>query len=201
MDEKLETGTAKPARALRTLLGQPRIRIGAVLALAVTAGVIIWAIAGRAGSTSTSQPAAGPLAKPIAPVALSASGLRTIARAVSQPIYWAGPKPGYRYELSRTTAGSVFIRYLPPGVKAGAPEAKYLLIATYRYPDARQALTSVAHGKALDIRGGGTALVDDTYRKSVHVAYPGVPYQVEVYDPSPAVSRNIALSGAVRPVR
>jgi hypothetical protein len=43
-------------------------------------------------------------------------------------------------------------------------------------------------------------VVDKTYTKSVHVAYPGVAYQVEVYDPSPATARTVAVSGDVRPV-
>jgi len=59
----------------------------------------------------------------------------------------------------------------------------------------------VAGGREIAIAGGGIAVIDQGYRKSVHVAFPGVNYQVEVYDPSPAVSRRTAVSGNVRPVR
>ena len=45
------------------------------------------------------------------------------------------------------------------------------------------------------------ALVDESYPNSVHVAYPGVDYQVEVYDPSPARAREVATSGLVQRVR
>jgi hypothetical protein len=58
----------------------------------------------------------------------------------------------------------------------------------------------VANGKGIEIPGGGLALVHEGYRKSVHLAYPGVDYQVEVYDPSPRVARRVAVSGKVRPV-
>ena len=37
-------------------------------------------------------------------------------------------------------------------------------------------------------------------REEIHVAYPGVPYQVEVFDPSPARARTIVSSGDVRAV-
>jgi hypothetical protein len=49
------------------------------------------------------------------PTAATLADLRTLAQRVGHPIYWAGPKPGYTYELSTTSNGSVFIRYLPPG--------------------------------------------------------------------------------------
>jgi hypothetical protein len=52
-------------------------------------GVILWVFVGRNGSSTTTH------AVPAKPVALSASGLRTLAAVVGQPIYWAG--------LERTT--------------------------------------------------------------------------------------------------
>jgi hypothetical protein len=59
----------------------------------------------------------------------------------------------------------------------------------------------VANGKAIELPGGGIALVDEGYRQSVHVAFPGVDYQVEVYDPSPRRSLAVTTSGDVGPVR
>ena len=68
-----------PERAKRsTLLSSTRVRLGAVVALAVIVGVIVWAIVGTGGSSSPT----GPVAQAIAPVALSAKGLRTLARVV-----------------------------------------------------------------------------------------------------------------------
>jgi predicted aconitase with swiveling domain len=46
----------------------------------------------------------------------------------------------------------------------------------------------------------GVAMVDRAHPQSVHLAYPGVDDQVEIYDPSPARSLRIARSGEVRPV-
>ncbi len=179
------------------VLGRTRVRLGAVIVLAIAAGVIAWVLVGRG---SSSPGTAGPVAQPIQPVALSASGLRTLARGVAQPIYWAGPKQGYMYELTRTTAGRVYVRYLPAGVKAGVSGSSYLIVATYPYPNALSALKAVSHGAQITIPGGGVAVVDQKYAKSVHMAYPGVAYQIEVYDPSPAVARSVAVSGDVSPV-
>jgi hypothetical protein len=176
-----------PART-SGLLRQPRIMLGTVAAVAVAVSL------GACGGSSASKPN-----NPVAPVGLSAEGLRTLAARVGQPIYWVGPKKGYLYELTRTQTGNVLIRYLPPGAKVGARK-QYLTIATYPFRNALQALKNVAHGRQLELPGGGIALVDTRSRKSVHIAYPGVDYQVEVFDPSPAGSRRVALSGEVRPV-
>lgn len=182
----------------RGMFRRPRVRLGAVLAIAVAGGFIAWLAIGR-GSSSSPTDTVGPVAKPTGPVALSASGLRTIAGAVQQPIYWAGPKSGYKYEFTRTATGKVFIRYLPPGVKAGAPGSNYLIVATYPFANAMASLQAGAKGREISLAGGGIALVDKAYPKSVHVAFPGVGYQIEVYDPSPARAREAATSGDIQP--
>jgi hypothetical protein len=197
MDEQQAKSERVPAKMkARDLIRQPRIVVGAVAALVVAAGIIAWAVSGGLGSKSSGARRI----TPISPVGVSATGLRTLAHSVPQPIYWAGPKPGYLYELTRTAQGNVFIRYLPPGVSAGAKQANYLVIGTYPFTNALQALKAVSHGRGVGIPGGGLALVDAKYPKSVHLAFPLVNYQVEVYDPSPARARSVALSGAVRPV-
>jgi hypothetical protein len=170
---------------------QPRIMASALAGLAVAAGF------SGCGSSASSKPNV----KPVGPVGLSANGLRTLDAAIAkQPIYWVGPKPHYLYELTRTRTGNVFIRYLPPGAKVGSRKP-YLTIATYPYQHAFQALKNVSHGKQQSLPGGGIALVDTNYPKSVHLAYPGINYEIEVFDPSPARSAEVALSGEVRPAR
>jgi hypothetical protein len=160
----------------------------------VISGTIVFVLAGRSGQDSTPTTSASP----IAPVALNASGLREISVLARQPIYWAGPREGYLYELKRTQDGSVYIRYLPPGVNAGAPGNSYLIIATYPFKHALEALENAAKGGGISLAGGGLALVDGKTAKSVHVAFPKVDYQVEVFDPSPKRALAIATSGQLR---
>ena len=184
-----------------------RFRVGAVLAVAAAAGVGAWAIVSNrdSGSSSAEAPSTASAtstatAKPIAPVGLSAKGLRTLTASISQPIYWAGPKPGYLYELTRTSTGKIFVRYLPPGTQVGSKKATYLIVATYPFRNALKALTDLTTQHQLKIPGGGIAIVDASHPQSVHLAFPGSNNQIEVYDPSPRRSLAIAKSGAVRPV-
>jgi hypothetical protein len=44
------------------------------------------------------------------------------------------------YELTRNSTAKVYVRYLPFGVKAGAPKGDYLIVATYPFPGAYEAL-------------------------------------------------------------
>jgi hypothetical protein len=171
-------------------------RVGAALAVAAAIGVIVWVAFG--GSSKPSEPTGG--AQAIPPVALSVSGLRTLAGAVGQPIYWAGPLKGYRYELTRTNKGYVYIRYLPHGVKAGAAGSKYLVIGTYPYPHAYAALKSLAGGAQFAAAGGKGIAVVEPKATNVRVAFPGVDYQIEVYDPFPKVARDVAKSHTLQPV-
>ena len=76
-------------------------------------------------------------------VPVNEQGLRTLAGALQQPIYWAGTKPGYRLELTRERDGRVFIRYLPAGTKPGAKKP-LVTIGTYPLTDAYSATESAA---------------------------------------------------------
>ena len=201
MDEQLPTVSGKPSRVsrwARRLRGKRRrLALAGAVALVLLGGSIALVVVLSGGSSSPTVN--GPVASPIKPVALSAAGLATLAKAVHQPVYWAGPQKGYLYELTRTANRNVYIRYLPPGVDAGAKGAKYLIVATYPFPAAFEALKKVAAGRGVKIPGGGLALVDKSYPKSVHLAFPDVDYQVEVFDPSPARALEVATSGHVRP--
>jgi hypothetical protein len=182
-------------------LQRPRIRLGAIVALAVAAGIVAWAVVDRGGSSKPSTPASSAAGGAVGPVLLTPEALRAESRSLGQPIYWAGSKSGYTYELTRTVTGHVYVRYLPTGTAVGAKGAGYLIVATYPFPNALAALKKVSGGTGIALPDGGLAVVDTNYPKSVHVAFPGTDYQVEVYDPSPKTARSVAVSGAVRPVR
>ena len=177
------------------------LAIGVVLGVAATAAVaaVLWLVF-RDGDGEPA-PVVDRAAAPGA-VAVSPAGLSALAATLGQPIYWLGRKPGVTYELARTDTGAVFVRYLPSGVAPGA-KRPYLTIATYPFPRAFAAVrrTAARNPKGtIRLSGGGLAVVDAGYPKSIHVAYPGVPYQVEVFDPSPARARAIVSSGEVRAV-
>jgi len=138
----------------------------------------------------------------IGPVVESAAQLKAASRALKERIYWAGPLKGYRLEFTRTQpSGYAYVRYLPHGARVGSRGTRFLIVATYPFPGAYNAVEKYSKGKAVAGPNGSIYYVRPGDPKSVIVAFRGVNYQVEVYDPHPAVARTIAATGRVRPVR
>jgi len=181
-----------------------RLAVVAVAALAVA--LLVWLIA-RGGGTSSSANSTTTATSttlsvtPLGPVAATPAALATFAKALKRPIYWAGPIPGDTYEFTETSTGNIFVRYLPKGVRVGDRRAAFRVIATYPYPGALAGLAAVAGTTGRRLPGGGLMVPSARYPKSVHMAYPGSAYEIEVFDPVPGQATAIALSGQVRPIR
>jgi hypothetical protein len=132
------------------------------------------------------------------PKAASPAELKSLAGSLGHPIYWAGPKKGYIYELNRNPNGSLFIRYLPPGVRVGTSKS-YLSVATYPFADAIAGIQRVAKQKGqrtIKLAGGGLAVFNPKKPTDIHLAYPGSNFQVEVFDPA-GKARQIVASGRI----
>jgi hypothetical protein len=127
-------------------------------------------------------------------------GLRPLTLA--QPIYYAGPKKGYKYEFWRLPNKTVEIRYVPKSVKkAGAkPNGKqYLIIATYPFSDAYNRLKKKYKNIGVT-KNGAYIVVRPGLPTNILMAWPKVDYEVEVFDPNPQKAAAIAESGQVGPV-
>ena len=159
-----------------------RFRFGALLVLAIAAGVIAWlALRDRGSSTSNSSSNV---------TAFSSDQIANLAASVKHPVFWVGPRQGFTYELSRNGNGAIFIRYLPPGVRVGAGKP-YLTVATYPFTGAFPALQAVSTQSGstpVNLPHGGLAVLSSSHPENVHVAYPRVDYQVEVYHPKPGLA-------------
>jgi hypothetical protein len=151
----------------------------------------------------------GPILTPghaaaIGPIGLSADELMAEAKAIETPIYWAGPVDGDSYELTRTTQGYLYIRYLPHGTPVGATGSKFLIVATYPRTGASGALKDWQKEKTGSgtIAGpdGSIVFVDPSDAKTVVVAFPNVDYEIEIYAPGHGQALAIAESGKIRPV-
>ena len=132
------------------------------------------------------------------PVAASVAKLKALSASLNQPVYWAGAKAGTTYELTQSTSG-IFVRYLPSGAKIGS-STPFLTVATYPFQGAFAALQALSKQKGAHIvklKGGGIALVDSSDPKSIHVAFPSVNFQIEVFDPTPSVTRKLVTSGHI----
>ena len=177
----------------RTLM---MVVVGVVVLIAVGLGLFFIL-----HKSTTHKKGGGAKTSRIGPVLMTSSQLKTESRILSTPIYWAGPLKGYTYEFTRTTTGFLYVRYLPKGLRANAPGANFLIISTYPFISAYSGLKKAAHGAQIAGPNDSILLVNASYRKSVLIAWPGVDYQVEVYDPKPAIAATIAESGQVQPVR
>jgi hypothetical protein len=136
------------------------------------------------------------------PAGVSESQLKALASQSSHPIYWAGSKPG-AYELTRTTDGRVYIRYLPSADKVGDRTPDYLTVGTYPTKQAFSAIKRAAARQgavSANIDHGGLLVFNNNTPKSVYFSYPKSGYQVEVYDPSPSQARALVLGGWIKPI-
>ena len=191
-----DAGTGN-GRSLGEFAKDPRLSVGALVAIAALIALAVWLVVESVGDDSSS--AGEPATQTTAPVAVNANGLATLAAATGSPIYWVGPRPGAKYEISQRTGGQVHVRYLPSGVQAG--DAKALLtVATYPVENAYDVTSAISGADVTQIRGGGVAAISSSRPTSAYVAYPGVDYQMELFDPDPAVVKRLASSGAVQPV-
>jgi hypothetical protein len=180
----------------------PRPRVAPLVVLGVAfvgaaAAVIVLALSSGGKTKALPAPNAGPQL-------VSQAQLQKLAAATGRPVYWAGPKAGYLYELTRTASGRTYVRYLPAGVAAGDRSPGYLVVGTYTQPGSFENLEHAARQKgalSLRIDGGGLVVFSSSKPTSVYLSYPGANYQVEVYAPSGDTARRLVLGGKIQPVR
>lgn len=172
----------------------------AIVVLAVIGCAVAWFINDRRSNDSATPATSTPTVTRVGPVVVSTSTLSALAANAGHTVYWAGSIPGLRPEFTKTTIARVYVRYLPAGVKAGDPKTKYLIVATYPFPGAYEALKKAAKGTEVSIPGGGIAVVSKVDPRSVNFAYPDADFQGEIYDPSAKKALGIATSGQIQPV-
>jgi hypothetical protein len=176
--------------------GRRRVRIAAVIAVAVVVAFGAWLIF-RDGDDDGSPE--GP-----ASTAASVDQLRALPQQTGHEIYWAGRRVESTYELTQTTDGNVFIRYLPSGVSVGDQQPAYLTVGSYPRRNALRGLRRIARRQgsvSFSVNRGGLAVYSRDRPNSVYVAFPGEDVQVEVYDPSPQRARRLVRNGRIRQLR
>lgn len=186
--------TAAVPRRTRMLTNALPLSLVAVLLIALISFGALLTLRRHEGKTTL--PPVG------SPAAVSESQLKSLASESSQPIYWAGPKHG-TYELTRTTDGRTYIRYLPSADKVGDRTPNYLTVGTYPTKQAFSALRRAAArdgAVSANVDHGGLLVFNNSAPKSVYFSYPKSGYQVEVYDPSPLQARGLVLSGSIKPI-
>jgi hypothetical protein len=173
-----------------------RVRWAAVVAVSVLVAFIAWMLFKGGGNEAKAPNRANA-------VAASVTQLAALPRKVGHAVYWAGAETGMTYELTQTSRGNVFVRYLPAGVELNDPRPNFLTIGTYPRRDAYEVLQRFSRQpRAVNrqLARGGLAVYSQDRPNSIYVAYPGQDLQVEVYDPSASQALRFVTSGKLRPI-
>jgi hypothetical protein len=186
-------------RPLTPWARRQEVRVGAVIAVALAVALVVWLVAVRDGSSSSK-----PKATTIPPTAATPDRLGALAGDVGHPIFWAGPGTGVTYELTETSSGRIYVRYLPSGVPVGTDRSGYTIVGTYPVDDAYDVLNELARKdgeSSFPAPRGGFAVFSKSTPTNIYLAYPDEKnVQIEVYDPSPKRARSLIDSGRIAPV-
>jgi hypothetical protein len=177
---------------------EPHAQIAVLsIATAIAAAIVVWLLVSGHRTTEPVNTAVGP-------VIVSAAQLKSESTSLGHPIYWAGPRSNWSYELTVTNGGRAYVRYLPRGAAAGDRRSSFLTVGTYPGVAAYRNLKKVSTGSAVHsnlLADDGLLVAPKRLPKSVYLAYPKADYQVEVYDGSAGAARQLALNGLIEPVR
>jgi hypothetical protein len=181
-----------------------RPRLGAVIAVALGVAFLVWLvfIRGDDGEEPVAAPVERAPVSAIDPTEASAADLLELQEEAGHPIYWLGEMEGKEIEMSRTTDGSIYVRYLDPGAKVGE-RAPYLTVSTYPFVDAYSALEVVAErpgSVSQRLEDGALVVRASESATSVYVAWPDQDVQVEIFDVDPEEALRAATSGELTPV-
>jgi hypothetical protein len=136
------------------------------------------------------------------PEIVTVDQLSSFASDADAPVYWLGERNNVQYELTETSGGRVYVRYLSPGAEAGDKRAQFLAVGTYPQDGGVEALRRAVENREGAELGrtddGAVLLIDPSSPNNAHLAYPGADLQIEVYSPVPGEALRIASAGDVR---
>src|SRR4051794_12919760 len=167
---------------------------GAALVIVVIAAAVVAYLVLKGDDNDTSSQTAG------GAQATTPQDLEKLAGSVGHPIYWAGQRSDTRLELTVTSDGNVYIRYLDPGTPIGSRQTAALTIGSYPVDDGYAATQQIARrpgSRTARTPDGGLVVTNTSTPTSTYVAYRGRSVQVEVYDPNPAEGFSLATSGEI----
>ena len=103
------------------------------------------------------------------------------------------------YELTKTSQGGSFVRYLPPGVPVGA-QSPQLTVGTYPFAQPLAAIRRLGARKGRDTdqaRRRRARGCRSSFPEKHLPRVPGLELRVEVFDPSLARARQLVTSGQI----
>ena len=140
--------------------------------------------------------------EPGIPKELSADELADLESDAGGPVYWAGPMEGTKLEVTKTSQGHVFVRYLPEAAPIGDNKPQYTTVSTYPQQGALRAVGRAGRRRGMvtsRVAGGGVATWSRARPTSVYVGLPNSDRLVEVFNPDAKIARELAVSGRIQP--
>jgi hypothetical protein len=180
--------------------GSEGVRITAVIAVALAVGLLLWLLLIK-GDDSGSDPETSQGSTESTQV-VSESELLGTLKGAGYAVYWAGPRTGVEYEVSRPEEGRTYLRYLPEGEEAES-ERPFLTVGSYREPDALASIRKLGQKPGavlIEVAGGGAVYATGPDATNAYLAFPGVDTQIEVFDPEAGQAMRLIRSGAIVPV-
>jgi len=179
--------------------------VGAVIVVAV---VVLFALLrggdddGAQSGSGTSGALGATAARP-QPVAVTPERLADLSKKRKRPVYWIGLSRGRTYELTQTTDGSAYVRYLEAGVKVGDTRPNFLTVGSYPQADPFKTVMQASKRSGAQVEkldDGGLAVANRSRPNSWYVAFPGSEELVEVFSPKAGRARQLVRTERVVPV-
>lgn len=169
--------------------------IALILSVALVFGFIGFGLAQQFKPTLGEQTTLA--AKISGGVCLTEKELKNLVVEQKLSAYWSGPVNGATYSLNANQSGQVFIRYIEKGQQCDSQTRDFRVIATYSQVgafDSTKAAGNQANGVSLGNSDGSIVYFNKESPTNVYLAYPGIDYQIEIYDPNPKKAVSLATT-------
>ncbi|MDP1711781.1 MAG: hypothetical protein Q8K86_04915 [Candidatus Nanopelagicaceae bacterium] len=187
-------------------------RVGIGIVIAIVTFTVTWAITsnreikvtfvqpdGSNQTLTTGVPTNAVSANPTTSgqVALTESELHSAVKILGGSIYWAGPMSGARYTLNHIATGQDLVRYLPNGEGLTDVEQNYRVVATYQDANAFETMQTAGKldtGVSITNPDGSLIYYAKATPSHVYLAFKGLAFQIEIFDPTPGGALTLATT-------
>jgi len=168
------------------------------LSIFAVAGLVLAGLVACGGDSQTSS--SGAQKSSSGAEVVTADSLRAAVTAQATPVYWAGERRGTELELSREGGDRTYVRYLTGGADAGDRRPNFLTVGTYAQENPVATLRQQGDKAGTVLArapGNATVYFNRAQPGSVYLAYPGIPVEIEVYDPNFKRALQLVNSGQI----
>ncbi len=130
-------------------------------------------------------------------VLLTEVELKAAVKKLKRTVFWSGPIKDAKYTLNASDLKQIYVRYLPKGKGLEDVKRTYRVIATYVVPGAfasTAAAGNQSNGVTLSRADGAVVYYNKLEPTNVYLAQKDSDFQIEVFDPDPTTSLQLATT-------